>query len=514
MPANMIQAMAAMRARQGEPISGAVRLDSWQNQVTGFGTALDKTTYTTYVGSPLLSDEQLSNLYHGDDLAARMVDIVPDEMMRKGVDVDVGDTKLNTELGDHLEAIALEANFADGWRWGRCFGGAAILLGADDGRPAHLPLKPERAKSLAYLHVLDRRYLWPMTYYREPGPKMGRPETYLVAPSSAYVDQGFARVHESRLVLFGGATTAAREREANNTWDLSVLQRAFEALRSFNTGFQSAEQLLTDAHQAVFKMQGLAEAITAQGEEAIRTRIELLNRFRSNIRALVVDAGDPSGGAGAEEFERQSVSFTDIPNMLDRLQLRLAASVMIPVTILMGQSPAGMNATGESDFRWFYDRIASEQTRKATPAIRRIVKVALATKQFAATAKTVEIKFPPLWTEPPSAVAQTRKALLDGDAVAINAGMLLPEEAALSRFRPDGFAQEIKLTPQAEKAREEALGAELERMQEPEDVTELGPDGSPPPGSPPAPPGSPEDVQRRARELAEDDSLRVDRNDK
>ncbi len=39
----------------------------------------------------------------------------------------------------------------------------------------------------------------------------------------------------------------------------------------------------------------------------------------------------------------------------------------MPVTILMGQSPAGMNATGESDFRWHYDRIKSRQTLHIAP---------------------------------------------------------------------------------------------------------------------------------------------------
>ena len=492
------------------------RFDSWQNTVTGFGTERDKTVYTTYAGSPVLTDQQLSNIYHGDDLAARMVDIVPDELMREGFNVDFGDPQLNTQFADHLEALGLEEKFADAYRWGRLYGGAALLLGADDGRSAAKPLQAEKADALTYVHVLDRRYLWPNSFYTEPGhPKIGQPETYLVAPTSTYSGDGMAVVHETRLVLFGGATTGIQEREQQNWWDLSVLQRAFEALRSFNTGFKAAEALLTDANQAVFKMQGLAEAIGADGEDALRSRLRVMDMYRSVMRALVIDAGGQDG-TGAEDFSRQSVSFTDIPAMLDRLQLRLAASVKIPVTLLMGQSPAGMNATGESDFRGFYGQLASEQTRRCSPRLRRIIKVALVSRQFNAKPEKVAIMWPPLWAEAPSAKATTRKALIEGDSLMIQSGIALPEEVALARLRGEGFVSEITLTEEGIAARKSALQDELERLEEGTPDPAVAPvEGAPNPADaaqggqkPPAPTPDEADEQRiaaKTKAIAEED---------
>lgn len=445
--------------------SGAIqRFDSWQNQVTGFGTSIDKTTYSQFVGARPFSDQELSNLYHGDDLAARMVDVVPDEMLREGFSLDLEDADLSAALSEHLESLRIDSNLADGWRWGRLYGGAGLLLGADDGRPASSPLVPERAKALSYLYALDRRYLWPLTYYTDRGnPKLGRPETYMVSAVSSHDDQqGFAVVHETRLVLFGGASTGTREREQNNSWDYSVLHRAVEVLRSFNTGWKAVEIMLTDANQAVFKMQGMAEMISAEGQDAFKRRMQLVDMCRSVMRAMVVDGGGKVGNRDvpSEEFLRHSVSFDSIPQTLDKFMLRLAAAVQIPVTILMGQSPAGMNATGDSDFRWFYDRIKSEQTRKLAPIIRRIARVALQSKQFNRADAPITVKFAPLWTETPLAAAQTRSAQMTADAAGVAAGIWLPEEVALQRGAPDGYERELVLTDEARKVREAVVKGE------------------------------------------------------
>jgi phage-related protein (TIGR01555 family) len=464
MPSRFAQHLAKLGRDGLDKLSS--RFDSWSNDVTGFGTPDDKTTYTRFMGGQLLTLQELSNIYHGDDLGARMIDVVPDEMLREGFTLELGDADLNVAVSDKLEALGIDEKLANGIRWGRLYGEGAVLIGADDGRQPSQPLVPERARDLNYLHVMDGRYYWPRTYYREAGhPKLGQPETYAVQPPG-YSGQPTAIVHESRLIRFGGAPTGDQERAVNLSRDYSVLQRAYEALRAFNTGWKAVEILLTDGHQSVFKMQGLAEMIGAGGEALAAARLKVINLYRSVLRAIVVDAGDKEGGIGAEDFSRNSVSFSDIPNTLDKFMLRLAAAVQIPVTILMGQSPAGMNATGESDFRWFYDRIRSEQTRKLAPKIRRLVQVMLATKAWKQQRppKAIIVKFPPLWTEPPLQAAQTRAALLTGDGVLITNQVVLPEEVALQRLKPDGFTTELVLTPEGVKVREAIIKGEYSAL--------------------------------------------------
>lgn len=435
----------------------ATRSDSWENDITGFGTSRDKTTYTCFGGYTILQPQQAANLYHGDDLAARMVDIVPDEMLREGFEVDLGDPTENAELADQLEALSVRRKFANGIRWGRLYGGGALLIGADDGRSAAAPLLPERARSVQYLYELDRRYLWPFTWYTESGhPKLGQAETYLVSPTGVVTSGQMIIVHESRLIMFGGATTGLVERQTNNGWDHSVLQRIFDALRGFNTGLKAVEILLTDGSQAVMKLRGLAGLLGANGEETARKRLMMIDLSRSVLRAVAIDAG--SKDVPPEEFIRQSVAFGSIPDVLDRFMLRLAAAVQIPVTILMGQSPAGMNATGDADFRWFYSRIRAQQTLELAPRIRRLVNVMRSTKALASSRskeQTVKVKFPALWSEAPSVEATRRLALANADVAYVNANVLTPQEVALSRFgQGNGYGEDIVLTDESIAARE------------------------------------------------------------
>lgn len=67
------------------------RMDAWVNEVTGFGTRRDKNEHGYIFPSRRLTDQELSALYHSDDMAARMVDIVPQEMMREGFEIQLGD---------------------------------------------------------------------------------------------------------------------------------------------------------------------------------------------------------------------------------------------------------------------------------------------------------------------------------------------------------------------------------------------------------------------------------------
>lgn len=462
-------------ALEGAAGRAMVRVDGWVNSITGFGTDRDKSTYGYILPNRTLSDEELSALYHSDDMAARMVDVVPQEMMREGFGIELGKPEVNTATADKLASLNAREHLQDGIRWGRAFGGGAVLLGCDDGLDAIEPLDASRAEDIDWLHSFDRRLLWPASYYDEPGPKFGKAKTYLVTTIGGYA-YSTAEVHESRLLIFGGAPTADRERIALAGWDLSVLQRAYEILRQFNSGWKAVETLMVDGNQAIFKMTGLSEAVRAgaKGQELLKERLKVIDLYRSVMRALVIDAD------GKESFERNSASFTDIPQTLDKFMLRLSSTVEVPVTILMGQSPAGMNATGESDFRWFYDRIRSKQNNELAPHIRRLVAVWLMTKRGRSVLgshkpQAVTIKFPPLWTEAPLTQAQRRLAILQGDQIAIQEQMVTPEEASIQRFRPEGFNDDLVLSKEMKAAREALLKKDTDAMSA---VTTAGEEGT------------------------------------
>jgi uncharacterized protein len=469
------------------------RLDGWTNNLTGFGTSRDKTTYGRFLRRQPLDVETLSDLYHFSDMAARMVDVVPQEMFREGFRISTEDKDVTETINDKHDELNTRQRFVEAERWGRLFGGGAILIGANDGRSADRPLTPERAQDIAWLMAMDRRVLWPLTYYRDEGTaQFGKVETYMITPVGGHVTRETKVVHESRLIMFGGAPTADQEKLENSGWDFSVLQRPHDVLRQFDTSWTAVENLLVDGHQAVYKMSGLAQAIAADDKEYLTKRAQLLDMARSVVRAMVIDAGDPGAQEASEEFIRNSVSFADIPATLDKIMLRLAAAVQIPVTLLMGQSPAGMNATGESDFRGFYDRIRADQMHRMAPKLRQLTDIWLRTKagQEAARSKEVVVKvdFPSLWSESPLIQAQTRLAVAQGDAAYVAAGVYLPEEVGLARSPTEPGDLDIPMTDSSRKSREQIVKDDMERLES----GERDDDGSTtqtPPTAPPTFPG-------------------------
>lgn len=415
------------------------RHDSWVNSATGYGTALDKTAFGNYQASPILSDTACENLFTGDDVTQRGICTVPKEMLRKGYCVELGSkAQEDAETSVLNAADELDANnfFMRAQWWGNLFGDGAVIIGADDGRPAILELIPERVRKIDWLEAYDRRYYAINSYYTS-GPKMGKPETYALG-NPGQVSSPIQVIHESRMIRFGGAPTTLHLRQARGGFDLSKIQAVYETLRSFATGYKSVEVLLTDGPQGVYKIKNLAGLIASGNKSLFEQRLQTVDLFRSAMRAVVVDAD-------TENFERASFSFSGIPDILERLEARLAAGWHMPVSKLMGQGPAGMNATGEFDSRTWYDELETDQVNELSGPLRRFYKILCATKEGptkGAVPPTIQIKFNPLYTLDPKAEAERRQIVATTDKVYFDIGAATGEEIALTRFTERGYSAE------------------------------------------------------------------------
>lgn len=436
---------------QGSAVWGALRLvrsDNWQNVLTGLGTSRDKTVFGRFVALQPINEVELTSLYHENDTAKRVVALKPQEMMRKGFEVNIeDDTEASSAVGQKLRDLRAGQRLRDGMIWGRLYGGAAMIVGADDGGASEEPLDETRIKSVEFLHVVDKRYLVPESYFEDPLSKdFGEPQAYRVITRRGTTN---VVIHRSRLLFFGGAHTSDEERDRLGGWDHSVLRHVYDPLRQFDSVWKAAEHLVSDASQAVFKIQGLLDMIAGGQKDVLATRMTLVDMSRSVARAILLDAD------GGEEFSREATSFTDAATMVDKFMLRLASAAETPVTILMGQSPAGMNATGESDFRWFYDTIATAQKNDLQPEVERLVRILMLAKDGptkGAEPDVWSIKWAPLWQPTPSEQAELEKEAAEKDKIYIDSQVLLPEEVALSRFRPEGWSPETQINREVREA--------------------------------------------------------------
>lgn len=416
------------------------RADGWQNNTTGQGIeSRDKTVAGVFWARHLLTDFEITQLFNGNDLAHRIIVDPVEEMLRRGWESDAG-----SAAEDRFRELAGDEHVQDAAIWARAYGGGAIFIGAPYGDTAE-PLPEGKALEVDFLHVLDKRDIVPESWDLDPrSPTFGKPLLYMLVLDTA-VSSTPRYVHASRIVRFDGATCDRQTLRSRQGWRLSVLQRTFEVLRAHDIGWDAALAILSDFSQGVFKMSNVLEMMSGPNAQKFIERMRIADMTRSSLRALVIDKDK-------EEFTREASPTTGLPELLDRFMMRLAASCdpPMPVTKLYGRAPAGLNATGESDMKNWYDGLATRREKLIKPAYERLLGIL--------SGKAVKVKFPSLYEPTDQEKAATAGAWAQADKALVEAGIVTEEEVALSRWDSEGCIR-AGMTAIDREARETAMAA-------------------------------------------------------
>jgi hypothetical protein len=211
----------------------------------------------------------------------------------------------------------------------------------------------------------------------------------------------------------------------------SVLQTVQETLRDYDVSWGAVSNLLDEASIGVMKLQGLFKMLAEKDQTVAQARMASIAVSKSMIKMLFLDAD------GNESFERTEVSFASLPQLMQQINLRTAGAANLPATKLFGQEPAGMNATGESDIRQFYDDVAEYRTRNA---------VKLEKLMSWALGKPIQLNWPSLWEQTDKEQANTRLLNAQADKIwAVDIGCLNALDVAKSRAEDGSFGLEVDL---------------------------------------------------------------------
>jgi len=494
------------------------RVDGWFSSLTGFGiTGRDKRTSVSH-DYDVLSHADIESLWRGNDIAARIIEKLPDEALREGFEIKTDDKELSEEIMGTLEESGAIEAFKEAAKFERGFGGGALYPVVNDGnKNLSEPLNEDRIPEVSHFITLEPRELTPIKWYSSiSDKKFGEPSHYQILPQGRAIGPvQHILIHESRLISFPGIRVSRNQlSSANNHWGDSALMRPYEILRDFGIAWAATSALLHEFSQASLKIKGLAELIAADGDEQIKTRIRAVELSRSTINAVLMDAD--------EEYERKQTPVAGLSDLLTRFATRLAAAADMPVTLLMGQSPAGLNATGESDIRFWYDRVASYQELHLKCRLERLIKFFLISNAGPTKGKEPEswsIEFKALWQPSEKEVADTRAVVANTDKTYIDAGVLSPLEVAKSRFGGDTYSMETIVDfderEELEKIEEEQMLQKLmEQEQAEKQKLELLQGGKPEDEIPPPPSEPAEDDDREDAyvdiEVTDDDGVRID----
>mgnify|MGYP000329319105 CR=1 FL=1 len=395
--------------------NGAVRPhreDGYVNLLNKYGTKQDNSEAYKFEREPVIPDMQLTGLYEGNGLFSKIIDTPAEEALKHGFDLNLKSNEMNAFVDEVLDDLEWDEKATTAIKWARLYGGALIVMLIDDGRGLEEPVDWEHIRSIDELRVYERSIVQPdyaSLYQQDYGgkgignrvSKFGQPEYYYV--SSIY---GSFKVHESRCLVFRNGVLP--EQTSNATylfWGMPEYVRIRRALRETVTAHTDSVKLLERSVQAIYSMKGLASLLTTDdGENQVLKRLQLVDTSRGLLNSIAIDSE-------GEQYDFKTFQFSGVKDVIDATCNMLSALTNIPQTILFGRSPAGMNATGDSDFESYYNFVEKIQRLMLKRNLRTLLDVVFRAgiaSGDVAEAPDYKLEFKPLWS-----LSDTEQATVD-----------------------------------------------------------------------------------------------------
>lgn len=351
--------------------------DSFSNPLARLGHGAPNLMESTqYVKSGFTSDyATMTALYRESWVVKRLIDVVPQDMVKNWYRLETNMAPDLLKRFSRLErSTRVREKLIEGLKWGRLYGGAAAVMiveGHEDALDTPLDLDMVMPGSFKGLIVLDR---WSGI---SPGsdivrdvsdPDFGLPEYYDISADNL----GYGiRVHHSRVLRFAGRPLPRMEEIAEQYWGASELEHVFSELKKYDNTSYNIAMLIFSANLKVYKMQGMEEIATMNQRvlNDFYSTMSFMNWMMSSQGMQIIGQND--------SFETHPYSFAGLSDVYEMFMMDLAGAAEMPVTKLFGRSPAGMNATGESDLQNYYDSIEEKQESDCRPILDRLIPVML-----------------------------------------------------------------------------------------------------------------------------------------
>ncbi len=439
--------MANITNRMKDTWAAISRSDGWENAITALGTALASLSHHTIVGEAWLSTAVLDAVYEQDPIGRRIVTEPVSAAFRQGFDLappqDMDEDQAQageSQIREHLSGIDAIELLKKSFNWGRLYGRGGLMLGARDGASDPIePLDYDSVREFPWVRELTSDEFAAHELDEDPdSPQYGLPESWTVTLSTGGAS---ADVHRSRILLTGAIPTTRAKRAENEWRDIPVLQAVYDDLRNFDSAKTGMAQMLVDASQAVLKIQNLP-GILADDPTLLKARLRILEMSRA-LHVMPIDAG--SNVTAPEDFQFVERSFAGVADVFDRLLGALASGVGWPQTYLFGRSPAGENATGESDQDIWDDLVKADQDVYSS-YLQILVNL---TASALGLTEGWTVTFRPLRQEDPTEQAKNQKTIAETDVANVNAGIL--DELTIARHRYGGDVYDpspVRLAPE------------------------------------------------------------------
>lgn len=354
----------------------------------------------------------------------RPSEILANEMTRKWLRISATGDEDKSEKLRQIEAEFKRLNVQDVVRKALehdgFFGRAQIYIDTGDtgdSEELSFPLSASKYKirrgGIKRLKVIEPMWTYPNAY-NSSDPL--RDDFY--KPTSWFVFG--RRIHASRLLTFVSREVPDILKPAYAFGGLSLSQIAKPYIDNWLRTRQSVSDAISNFSTTVLQT-NLAGVLSSGGAESMLMRAKLFTTMKDNHGLMMLDKSD-------EDLKNVSMPLSGLDHLQAQAQEHQAAVTGIPLVILLGITPSGLNASTEGEIQAFNAWIESRQEAELTAPLTKILNL-VQLSLFGAIDPEIGFIFNPLRVLSDKEQAEVRKTDADTDVALINVGVLDPHES-------------------------------------------------------------------------------------
>lgn len=337
---------------------------------TGIGSSADHTVGVYFAPRPKAREKDLISLYAQSGAARRAANLPVDDALGRPR-IWQGTKEVNKAMRKALRKYKAMQAVEEALKQARVTGTGFVILNTREKRlSTPLDITQVGRNDLVSLITANQFQVADLTEEdidaRFTSENYGNPEYYNFKFHPIEREERIVKVHHSRVVRFdGGHSMPKLGRVINHKlWGESIFEYLGDAVIQQAITSGSVAHLMQESSIPYLKSEGWRNVMRRAGRGDSKTPMQSALDFVGNksiFRTMFLQKGDEVG--------RVEVTWGGMAMIFDKQFLIVAAFAGIPATHFWSQSPAGMNATGESDIRFYEAFIDSLRSEWIEPGI-------------------------------------------------------------------------------------------------------------------------------------------------
>lgn len=365
--------------------------------------------HESFPGYPILA--QLTQIAEYRMLSEKTANAMVRKWIKLHSKGDGDKTEKIAAIEDEMTRLNVREIFGECAKLDGFFGRAQIFvdMGEVDGAGLETPLFKDASivtGKLRKLKVVEPMFTYPNVYNSDNplADDYYKPKSWFVMGQ---------KVHASRLLTFVGRPVPVILKPAYNFGGMSMTQLARPYVENWLKTRTSVNRLISNYSTSGIKTD-MSTVLAGDSGDDLLERAQLYSEVRDNQGLMLIDMAN-------EDFFQFNVPLSGLDKLQAQAQEHMAAVASMPLPVLTGITPSGLNASAEGDIRIFYDHVHDMQCSLFKDNLQEVFELVQLSK-FGAIDPDIGFEFESLWEQDAGELAVNRKSDAEAAQILVDIG--------------------------------------------------------------------------------------------